>query len=643
MELRGRPSNHSIRGCIAFSAALAVSVACAIPPGDIPSEFRTLHTDWFYVLHAAAAAGIVFGRDLHFTYGPLGFLALPQYHPQTWGWMLGAWSVLGLAGGAIWWSHLRALRETPWLRAALVWIAMGVATAQPLRDAFAFTLALLMILGSALGSGSRPRWQQPAGAFALGLLSLTKFTFFLSGAAAVLLATIFELARRRRLDPSPLVYAATVLGLWTAVTGSPASIADHVKTSLEISSGYASAMGHPRDGTGGGAGDLLGFGVATILLIGAAVRGTPRLRPFHAVSLGLIFYFVWKAAFVRHDLPHVMIAAEFVLLAAVAIGAAAKEQTGKLPSGPMALAAVLGLMLAGSGWGISASELTDPTLLVRLPLRNSAVAASRIFQPEKARRQWAEWNLHTRRTVDLSATGEGTIDFYPWGQSIAFAWDLPVRSRPIPQSYAAFTSDLAELNAAHLRGKRGAEWLVFGIETIDDRWPAGDDAPSWLEILGRYDGVGRSSGFLLLRRRTIPHHLELTRLISRDVEPRRRYDLSRLPPEPLWISFDFRQTAAGSLAGLLLRPTPVHLRVLISGEERPRLFRIVPDTASAGFLLSPFIEDADGFAALAAGERLEKRPLWLEIETGSPSGLWERRVPMTLDRISLPSADWRPE
>ena len=35
------------------------------------------------VLHWAYAKGIVFGRDLVFTYGPLGFLNWRYYHPET--------------------------------------------------------------------------------------------------------------------------------------------------------------------------------------------------------------------------------------------------------------------------------------------------------------------------------------------------------------------------------------------------------------------------------------------------------------------------------------------------------------------------------------------------------------------------------
>ena len=49
---------------------------------------------------------------------------------------------------------------------------------------------------------------------------------------------------------------------------------------------------------------------------------------------------------------------------------------------------------------------------------------------------------------------EGTVDHYP-GDGIALqAWKLNYRPRPVMHSYAAYTPELAELNAAYLRSER---------------------------------------------------------------------------------------------------------------------------------------------------------------------------------------------
>ena len=55
------------------------------------------------------------------------------------------------------------------------------------------------------------------------------------------------------------------------------------------------------------------------------------------------------------------------------------------------------------------------------------------------------------------------------------------------QSYAAFTPELADLNAAYLRSSHAPDNVFFECAPIDDHYPSLDDGLSWPVLLTRYD------------------------------------------------------------------------------------------------------------------------------------------------------------
>ena len=65
---------------LAITGVVLISIANLHLPG-IPDG--SIHAGWQLALHWAAATGAAFGRDIVFTYGPLGFLSVPLGYPAT--------------------------------------------------------------------------------------------------------------------------------------------------------------------------------------------------------------------------------------------------------------------------------------------------------------------------------------------------------------------------------------------------------------------------------------------------------------------------------------------------------------------------------------------------------------------------------
>ena len=81
----------------------------------------------------------------------------------------------------------------------------------------------------------------------------------------------------------------------------------------------------------------------------------------------------------------------------------------------------------------------------------------------------------------------GRVDLYPNDQLVLVANGLNRSSRPVFQSYFAYTPRLIALNETHLQGGQRPRTVFVDIAPIDGHWPTSEDAPSLISILSDYD------------------------------------------------------------------------------------------------------------------------------------------------------------
>jgi hypothetical protein len=121
------------------------------------------------------------------------------------------------------------------------------------------------------------------------------------------------------------------------------------------------------------------------------------------------------------------------------------------------------------------------------------------------------------------------------------------------------------------------------------------DAPSWLEILSRYDLRGGSTDRLILARRAVPRPWHLEQVASLEA----LQGGVVLVPEssaPLWCQVQLRLSIQGGLRNLLLRPSRVMMEY--TTKEGTASALVVPAMMPGGFLLAPAVRTTAGFAAL---------------------------------------------
>ena len=168
-----------------------------------------------------------------------------------------------------------------------------------------------------------------------------------------------------------------------------------------------------------------------------------------------------------------------------------------------------------------------------------------------------------------SRIGSAAVDVYPWEIAYVPANTLAWANRPLPASFNAYTASLDRLNAAFFESARRPPYLLWHA-------PPSGRGPLW-SIDERY---------LLLQSRARPRFGGLTS-IRREVVGWNTWLDVPAAPGVLLAHASIKPRLAARALGTVFRESPVFVSLRFSSGEEAR-FRIVPESAAAGFWVRPF-------------------------------------------------------
>jgi hypothetical protein len=417
--------------------------------------------------------------------------------------------------------------------------------------------------------------------------------------------------------------------------------------SWRITSGYTEAMMLTGKT---GARDAVCFLLIAVLLCALTGRvAWARHRFLGALplaGLGTILFIVFKLGYVRNDRHEITSAMALVLISLVCLAVAwpgKKRAAGAasclLIASTLFASSVFNCWLPGDGlWKQLAGTFSIYNLLAPVVGPYTGYLRSNY-----------EKNLASERKTHPLPPIEGDADLYSYDQTILFAHTLPYQPRPVIQSYSAYTLELAEMNAAHLRTARAASNILFAIQPINDRFPSLDDGRSWPELLTLYDLKGASDDkgtFLLLSRAAAAREFHLTPLQNTSARFGESVTLPAATNGPVWVEIEIKKSLAGTVVSTLYKPPVLMLTVSLQDHTQCR-FRLIPGMAGSGFLLSPLIADTRSFAALASTGRQDLAGLEvvsMTISAGTESGstrCYQSPMAVRFYRLDFPRQDFR--
>lgn len=576
-------------------ALLLVTSACVFIPFLPVMPGMQLDESWALGMNQAVAQGLVIGRDILFTFGPYSAIFSEAYHPST--------DVLTLIGSGYlaicyWLALVQLCRAGKWyLPWAMVIVLAGLLSERDARDALLLSYPLLVgLAGFQLATrppGAPGRFGAATASVlssGVGLLLLIKGS--MAGSCGLIGAVVIGLcAIQRRWRLALVLVVSPLAGMvvfWLLAAQPVAALPGYLRGMLPFISGYADAMA-----VDGARYDAPIFLIGALLLLVAAVRERTlpaRGRRFLFGVLLAYLFAAFKAGFVRHD-AHAVIGGQSLVIAAV-VFSGLWESRLRVP-------ALVASLLA---WGYIDHlyvKTTPGSFVTKLEHTYSVAkyAIGKRLTEDWPRNQFdgtLRWVNDTYRLSQL----DGTTDVYSFDQTVLLASSNRWNPRPVFQSYANFDGYLDARNREHLLGDAAPDNVLFRLATIDERFPPLDDGASWPLLLARYQLVGVTREFLVLRKRGDAAVPAMTTLRTSEHVFRKPVTV----PETdsfVMAEISVEPNALGIVEGLAFKRNTLLITVsLASGQSRT--YRYIASIGKLGIMISPLIETTAEFAALYA-------------------------------------------
>lgn len=621
--------------------------------------------------------GLVFGRDIVFTYGPLAYLAigagtaatyrdmlvaslflaaltasLAVYATMEDGWFLGK---LGFVAAVLVCLPLVLPLDTMMLVLIVAWTlpqfrsgrdsqipayALGLLSGVALLLKFnvglaAFAVGLTLF---ALRAWTRRRFASSSSLetlllFVLGVQTAASFWFArldygLEVATALLfVALVSSLVFAKRSGPRRWIFGVTGVACACALAASP-SYRMFIGSSLQLAFGYSSAMSLD------GAEWQLGFVLCVFALIVLSLVANIKQLTFPvAAALSVALFFGFKEGFVRQDL-HVVYAFWTALVVAGVLLRLSAGRRLQLINVAVVLLTFFALDVVVRG-DFGADALA--TLTVDSVSRDFSRFSGAWHSDLTVEQVYLELQGDRLPPSVIQAIGRSSVDVQPWETSIVFANDLVWDPEPIFQAYSAFTPVLDRLNARHI-DSAGANRILFHWNAIDGRHPLWDAPAATREIVCRYAPdpafprmILTESGQELLEMKNVPNRCDKSIEVSAGTYSWRQG--IHVPPSKglLFMTLAVRYSPLGEILKTIFRAPAIWLRVFgPKGEESK--YRIVVANAGDGLLVGPFPQSLGQLRSLlTGGSSSELRTVELDTDA---EYFFQSSFPVTFSRVS---------
>jgi hypothetical protein len=570
-----------------------------------------LDPSWVVGLNLAYANHYLFGTDVVFTYGLLGFLSTPLVLDYNiWIFSL-LFSLLAhflfifavyllLNQFSARWYHF--LLFIP----ILLFVLPITASIWSLLLSLSIFLYLILTqknvsLTSFLGL--------VAIGFFLSINSLIKFDMMWNSLYLILIFFLVCYITKQDIKQGLVLSSSFVFSffaLWLILQQNIENILPYLIGGFELTNGYTEAMTNP------GPIWLIfvgGISVLYVLIIGTYffIYKKEEIEIFFILNAFILFS-AFKSGFVRQGDIHILaFLGVFLLFLGILLVILINELKTTQSKKFIAFCIFLSLVIIGgltasiyiiSPWVLQANIVDQsPSNEFSFKILNNPILFDDIVtsQKEKIKKDYLLSNI-SQNQIDKQS-----IDIFPWDIALCWAYDLNWTPRPVFQSYSVYTPYLDTINSQHfIENETGPEKILYSYTSIDGRYPLFDEPKTFRTILNNYSYAGKSGIFILLNRSVNPvknKEVDLGSLSGRMGET------IKIPPYDgeIFGNITIKYSLVGNLLKIVYKPGPVYIRFHQKNGVLSPKYRLIPATVSDGVYLSQYVSDTDTLAGMFQG------------------------------------------
>jgi hypothetical protein len=445
-----------------------------------------IDASWAFALNYIHQHQLVMGRDILFTFGPLGFL-----------------------------EHIRGLDRNTVSQSAAFWFGISAITnslilllclqdrkshLSLLLNIFIGCLLIIFLnynidrLFVMLYIAAFLHWRTMQWRYLLSMVFvvivclLIKFSYGITSLALLLPYLCLIASQKKKMTQTavatlalPLLYCL----YWFACYGTMDGAMGYLLAGIEFSSGSASAMALNPENSGWAIGCF--YAVFIFCTIATSKLETRTLLTPYICFLATGF--VWsKYAFGREDASHLASLMTFVFYALLVWAIACRTTIIKLiPLASIALCFLAWQQMHSTSTGAAVFK-PEPKVFSLTTFKKNR------WDIDERLRKWEKASIRNLQPLVLpesmrSAIGHHTVDIYPWESLIVQANNLSWQPRPVFQNYITYTRALDNANQSFFNSSQAPDFIVWhyhDIADIDQRYPLNTDPLTQQAILEHY-------------------------------------------------------------------------------------------------------------------------------------------------------------
>lgn len=574
---------------------LAAQFVLSVPNVIYYLENTEFDPSWRYFLNIANVEGLKFGRDIYFTYGPLGYLCYLMKLPENTLYYWGGVAIWFCVFGMHLWLLYRLYRaytagKIGGMAVALSFFVYLAGYSAPTSDNYLLYLAVLSAVLWSAGAG----YVAAIPNILLALMFFGKFSTFTSGIAFFVLFGFFSTVFCKRWKSFLLFVPALVSMpvLYLIYCPSFKSLAGYVSGILKLSDGWMLTMQWDQVVDGAELRWLIAIMVCyVILLAGSLLADYKSSTVILACSASM--FFVYKYATTRHGLK-VGLWLFAMLFSAVVLSVNWEELWKKCRSGKPMLAAA-GAVMVGAVFctgALSAHALQNNTGKVKEALLTKAERYTHL-NTDSVSPEFIAQNQLPEEIVSL--VGDRTITVYPWrnGYGAVYPeWDMVWY--PSVQNGNEYIPWMDSKVADWFESEKAAECILLTNDNIDSHIRYLDNPLTWDAIRRNYEVKKTAGAFSLLKRVPAKKEPELVLLETKEYPIGEKIEC---PPEADYVKIKPELTLEGKLKKFLYHVGVVNMDAFCEDGSTLSGRLVVPNLPS-GFWLEKTPETLEELEAV---------------------------------------------